>query len=35
MPIPLRVDFDAQMLRSVGRRSKDGPQPRRLLAPAI
>ena len=32
MPIPLRVDFDAQMVRSVARQSKDGPQARRLLA---
>jgi hypothetical protein len=32
MPIPLRADFDAQMVRSVARRSKDGPQARRLLA---
>jgi transposase len=32
MPIPLRADFDAQMVRSSARRSKDGPQARRLLA---
>ena len=32
MPIPLRADFDASQLRSVARRSKDGPQARRLLA---
>ena len=32
MPIPLRPDFDAQMVRSAARRSKDGPQARRLLA---
>ena len=32
MPIPLRVDFDARMVRSAARRSKDGPQARRLLA---
>ena len=32
MPVPLRADFDAQMVRSVARRSKDGPQARRLLA---
>ena len=32
MPIPLRADFDAQMVRSAARRSKDGPQARRLLA---
>jgi transposase len=31
MPIPLRTDFDAQMVRSAARRSKDGPQARRLL----
>jgi hypothetical protein len=30
MPIPLRADFDAQMVRSVARRLKDGPQARRL-----
>src|SRR5438309_11388066 len=32
MPIPLRSDFDAKMVRSAARRSKDGPQARRLLA---
>ena len=32
MPIRLRADFDAQMVRSAARRSKDGPQARRLLA---
>ena len=32
MPIPLRSDFDARMVRAVARRSKDGPQARRLLA---
>ena len=32
MPIPLRADFDAQMVRSSAKRSKDGPQARRLLA---
>src|SRR6202167_1898584 len=32
MPIPLRADFDAQMVRVAARRSKDGPQARRLLA---
>jgi len=32
MPIPLRADFDARMVRSAARRSKDGPQARRLLA---
>src|SRR3954462_5242503 len=32
MPIPLRSDFDAGALRGLARRSKDGPQARRLLA---
>ena len=32
MPIPLRSDFDAAQLRGVARRTKDGPQARRLLA---
>ena len=32
MPIPLRGDFDAPMVRSAAKRSKDGPQARRLLA---
>jgi transposase len=32
MPIPLRSDFDAAALRQIARRSKDGPQARRLLA---
>ena len=32
MPIPLRADFDAQMVRAAARRSKDGAQARRLLA---
>src|SRR5262245_7705017 len=31
-PIPLRQDFDASQLRDLARRSKDGPQARRLLA---
>ena len=31
-PIPLRGDFDASQLRSLARRTKDGPQARRLLA---
>src|SRR5712672_2389939 len=31
-PIPLRRDFDASQLRSLSRRTKDGPQARRLLA---
>ena len=30
-PIPLRQDFDASQLRGLARRSKDGPQARRLL----
>jgi transposase len=32
MPIPLRADFDADRVRAAARRSKDGPQARRLLA---
>ena len=32
MPIPLRADFDAQMVRGAAKRSQDGPQARRLLA---
>jgi transposase len=32
MPIPLRSDFDAQMVRAAAKASKDGPQTRRLLA---
>jgi transposase len=35
MPIPLRADFDAVQLRALARRSKDGPQARRLLALAV
>src|SRR5262245_4048137 len=31
-PIPLRGDFDASSLRVLARKSKDGPQARRLLA---
>ena len=31
-PIPLRPDVDASQLRGLARRSKDGPQARRLLA---
>lgn len=31
-PLPLRADFDAKKTRAVARRSKDGPQARRLLA---
>jgi len=32
MAIPLRADFDAQRVRAAAKRSKDGPQARRLLA---
>ncbi len=32
MPVPLREDYDAARLRVAARRSKDGPQSRRLLA---
>ena len=32
MPVPLRSDFEAGGLRSLARKSKDGPQARRLLA---
>jgi transposase len=32
MPIALRGDFDAEMVRAAAKRSKDGPQARRLLA---
>ena len=32
MPIALRADFDAARLRAAARRTKDGPQARRLLA---
>ena len=32
MAIPLRADFDADRVRAVAKRSKDGPQARRLLA---
>src|SRR5215204_3355316 len=35
MPIPLRSDFDAAALRRIARRSKDGPQARRLLTLAV
>src|SRR5260370_31269113 len=31
-PIPLRRDFDASQLRSLPKKTKDGPQARRLLA---
>jgi len=32
VPVPLRGDFDAAQLRGLARKSKDGPQARRLLA---
>jgi transposase len=32
MPIPLRSDFDALQLRTIARKTKNGPQARRLLA---
>lgn len=32
MPIPLRTDFDAAMVRAAARKSRDGAQTRRLLA---
>ena len=32
MPIPIRSDFDARQLRVFARKTKDGPQARRLLA---
>src|ERR671938_1257764 len=32
LPVPLRTDFDAAALRAIARRTKDGPQARRLLA---
>src|ERR1700736_4104777 len=32
MPIPIRSDFDAPQLRVFARKTKDGPQARRLLA---
>jgi hypothetical protein len=34
VPIPLRGDFDAAALRRLAKRTKDGPQARRLLAVA-
>src|SRR5580704_9121039 len=34
VPLPLRRDFDAPRLRGLAKRTKDGPQTRRLLAPA-
>jgi hypothetical protein len=35
MPVPLRSDFDADGLRAMARKSKDGPQARRLWALAV
>jgi transposase len=32
IPIPLRGDFDAEQLRGLAKKTKDGPQVRRLLA---
>ena len=32
MPVPLRRDFDAAALRRIARKTKNGPQARRLLA---
>ena len=32
MPIPLRADFDATLVRAAARKSKDGAQARRPLA---
>ena len=32
MPIPLRPDFDAFVLRAIAKKTKDGAQARRLLA---
>ncbi len=32
MPVPLRSDFDAAALRRIARKTKNGPQARRLLA---
>ena len=32
MPIPLRADFNAGLVRAAAKRSKDSPQARRLLA---
>src|SRR6266852_4640557 len=34
-PTPLRQDFDASQLRGLARKTKDGPQARRLLALAV
>ncbi len=35
VPIPLRGDFNAAQLRGLAKRTKDGPQARRLLALAV
>ena len=32
MPVPLRADYDALQLRACAKKTKDGPQARRLLA---
>ena len=32
VPIPLRLDFDAARVRGLAKKTKDGPQARRLLA---
>ena len=32
MPIPLRTDYDAGLVRIAAKKTKDGPQARRLLA---
>lgn len=32
MPVPLRADYDASQLRAGARKTKDGPQARRLLS---
>ena len=32
MPVPLRTDFYAAVLRAIARQTKDGPQARRLSA---
>jgi len=34
MPVPLRADFDAVLVRALAKKSKDGAQARRLLAVA-
>jgi hypothetical protein len=35
VPIPLRGDFNAAQLRGLAKKTKDGPQARRLLALAV